>query len=69
MPEHKRPGRRPGPPDQRRTERLPVMLTQAEYAALEERAQRLGASMAELLREAARDAGYLTARADGVGEE
>lgn len=56
-----KPGRDPGPPENVKSARIPVLLTPADYAALETVAAQLKCSMAEVLRRDARTAGHLPA--------
>jgi hypothetical protein len=56
-----KPGADPGPPENVKSARVPVLLTPADYAALGTVAAQLKCSMAEVLRRDARTAGHLAA--------
>jgi hypothetical protein len=54
-----KPGRDPGPPENVKSARIPVLLTPTDYDALAALAEARGVSMAQILREDARAAGHL----------
>lgn len=54
-----KPGRDPGPPENVKSARVPVLLTPADYDALAALAEARHVSMAQILRDDARAAGHL----------